>query len=73
MVVVDMAEAVVAEGEAEVSMVEVDTLAAIVAGTPEDIGVDTMVVIEVGTTVVFAEDTMVVDFIHIIGDFGDFH
>jgi hypothetical protein len=34
MVVVDMAEAVVAEGEVEASMVEVDTLAGIVAGTP---------------------------------------
>jgi hypothetical protein len=48
--VVDMAEAVVAEGGAEASMVEVDTPVVIVAGTPEDSMVDTLaVVIEVGT------------------------
>ena len=65
--VVDMAEAVVAEGEAEASMVEVDTLVAIVAGTPEDsaagiLAVDTVLLLHledilVGTMVVTPEDT----------------
>ena len=65
--VVDMAEAVVAEGEAEASMVEVDTLVAIVAGTPEDsaagiLAVDTVLLLHledilVGTIVVTPEDT----------------
>jgi hypothetical protein len=65
MVVVDMAEAVLAEGEA--FMVEVDTLVAIVAGTPEDsaagiLAVDTVLLLHledilVGTMVVTTEDT----------------
>jgi hypothetical protein len=62
MVVVDMAEAVVAEGEAEASMVEVDILVAIVAGTPEDSMVDTLaVVIEVGTLEDSAAGILAVD------------
>jgi hypothetical protein len=40
---VDMAEAVVAEGEVAACIEEVDTPVPIVAGTPEDIGVDTLV------------------------------
>ena len=50
---VDMAEAVVAEGEA--SMVEVDTLVAIVV-TSEGIGVGTLVDTEVGTLEVSVVD-----------------
>jgi hypothetical protein len=70
--VVGTEEAVVAEGEAEASMVEVDTLVAIVAGTPEVSMVDTMEGTEVGTMVVFVEDTGAEAFTRIIGDFGDF-
>lgn len=66
--VVDMAEAVVAEGEAEASMVEVDTLVAIVVEFLEDIGVvtlegigvDTLVAIVAGTPEGIEVGTMVV-------------
>ena len=57
MVVVDMAEAVVAEGEGEASMVEVDTLVAIVAGTPEDSAAGILAVDPV--LLLYLEDTLV--------------
>ena len=54
---VDMAEAVVAEGEAEASMVEVDTPVAIVAGTPEDSAVGILALDTV--LLLYLEDTLV--------------
>ncbi len=60
MAVVDMAEAVVAEGGAEASMVEVDTPVAIVVGTLGDSMVDTLVVIEAGTPEDIGVDTLAV-------------
>ncbi len=58
MAVVDMAEAVDAEGEAGASMVEVDTPVAIVVGTLGDSMVDTLVVIEAGTPGDIGVDTL---------------